>query len=404
MFANVVEARELLESVLAQLEPDVLDARSAQRLVAEFSTMEKVAAAGKALAARRVADSGAWRKGGDRSPAQWMARTTGTSLGQAAAALETAERMRELPATEQAFRSGRLSETQAKEVAAAAEASPSAEADLLRAAQREGAAGLRERCRRAKAAAASDQMAPHEAIHRSRYLRHWGDHDGAFRLDGRLTAEAGAVVLAALRPHQERIFKEARAAGRRESAEAYAADALVALAEGAECSGPKAMVQVRVDASALARGQTEAGETCEVDGVGPVPVATARALMSDAFLTAVVSDGVDVTSVAHLGRTIPAHVRSALLARDPSCVVPGCGVRQHLEIDHVVPFAEGGPTALANLARLCHWHHHLKTYRGYRLGGGPGQWCWEGPGDETPHSGDPPVVDRQLFSNTLAGR
>lgn len=399
MFERLIEARELLESVVAALEPELLEGRSAERLVAEFSRIEKLAAAGKGLAARRVAESGAWRRGGDRSPAHWMARTTGTTVGQAAASLQTADQLKELPETEQAFRRGRLSETQAKEVASAAAASPSSEADLLRAAVTEGSAGLRERCRQVRAAAVSDENARHDALHRSRYLRHWSDHDGAFRLDGRFTPEDGAVVLAALHPHRQRLFEEARAAGRRERPEAYAADALVALSQNVECAHPKAMVQVRVDATALARGHTEGDETCEIDDVGPVPVSAARTLMSDAFLTAVVSDGVDVTTVARMGRTVPAHVRTALVARDRGCVVPGCEARHRLEIDHIVPLAEGGPTALANLARLCGWHHHLKTYRGYRLSGGPGRWCWEAPGEEAPHSGDPPRQDGACFSS-----
>jgi 5-methylcytosine-specific restriction endonuclease McrA len=43
------------------------------------------------------------------------------------------------------------------------------------------------------------------------------------------------------------------------------------------------------------------------------------------------------------------------------------GVRTFLEIDHIVPFAEGGRTELANLWRTCSHHHHLKTYFGRRV-------------------------------------
>ncbi|HEX7277732.1 MAG TPA: HNH endonuclease signature motif containing protein [Acidimicrobiales bacterium] len=94
--------------------------------------------------------------------------------------------------------------------------------------------------------------------------------------------------------------------------------------------------------------------------------------------------GVDVVAVAHRGRTIPAHLRSALELRDPTCVIPGCDLRDRLEIDHVVPFAEGGPTALDNLARLRHRHHALKTHHGWVLGGGPGAWTWEPPEEPPP--------------------
>ncbi|MGH7364684.1 MAG: hypothetical protein ACREKA_13135 [Candidatus Methylomirabilales bacterium] len=68
-------------------------------------------------------------------------------------------------------------------------------------AQTESLGGLRERCGRVKAAAEIDQAARHEKIHRSRRLRHWCDPEGGFRLDARLTPEAGARVLAALPPH-----------------------------------------------------------------------------------------------------------------------------------------------------------------------------------------------------------
>jgi hypothetical protein len=60
--------------------------------------------------------------------------------------------------------------------------------------------------------------------------------------------------------------------------------------------------------------------------------------------------------------------------------VPGCSATRNLEIDHrLVPFAEGGPTELANLARLCHHHHFLKTHDGYCLEGEPGAWVWVRP-------------------------
>jgi hypothetical protein len=39
-------------------------------------------------------------------------------------------------------------------------------------------------------------------------------------------------------------------------------------------------------------------------------------MMADAFLAAVVTDGVDVRSVVHLGRNDTAHQRTALEVRD----------------------------------------------------------------------------------------
>jgi hypothetical protein len=38
-----------------------------------------------------------------------------------------------------------------------------------------------------------------------------------------------------------------------------------------------------------------------------------------------------------------------------------------LEIDHIIPLAEGGRTELTNTWRICSHHHHLKTYFGWRV-------------------------------------
>ena len=113
---------------------------------------------------------------------------------------------------------------------------------------------------------------------------------------------------------------------------------------------------------------------CEIEGVGPVPVAVAGRLLGDAVVSVIIRDGVDIRSVTHLGRQPTAHQRTALRARDPECVVAGCHVRQGLQIDHVDPWVPSFVTTLDRLARLCRHHHGLKTFRGWRLEGEPGHW------------------------------
>ncbi|MGZ4675732.1 MAG: HNH endonuclease [Acidimicrobiia bacterium] len=44
-----------------------------------------------------------------------------------------------------------------------------------------------------------------------------------------------------------------------------------------------------------------------------------------------------------------------------------------LDVEHNIPWAQGGPTTLENLARLCHHHHDLKTRRDLRRLGPPGR-------------------------------
>ncbi|MBA3628914.1 MAG: DUF222 domain-containing protein [Actinobacteria bacterium] len=395
MFEPLADAKAAIKDVVASLDADVLEGAFATELVEEFAAIERLAAAGKTLCAQRVAKSGAWRRDGDRSPARWMARTTGTSVGNALGVLETAEGIGELRATETALRSGELSQVQAQEIVSAAAVSPASESRLVAAAKTETVWELKERCAKVKAAAGSDELDRYEAIRARRRLRHFRGSDGAFHLDAVLTPDAGAVVIAALEPYTERVFRAARSHGRRESHQAHAADALVELAEHARAcdrepssQGPKATVHVVVDHGALVRGSLEDGESCEVPGIGPIPAATARAWATDAYLSALLTDATDIKAVCHLGRTIPARLRTAVQMRDRTCVVPGCDVGRQLEIDHIKAVTDGGPTRLDNLARLCRWHHYLKTHRGYRLSGGPGSWRFANP--EQAHPGRSP--------------
>ena len=378
-----------LRRVVAGFEPGSLDGEAAVRALELFGEMERLAAAGKALAARRVEETRVWQRRGVRSAAHLVASMCGSSVRSAVETLETARRLDELPATAEALRSGKLSAAQASEIASAAGDRPDVEAALVAAAGEESLPALQAAV---PGGAGRRHRRPGQTtsvIRDGRYLRNWTDGEGALCLQARLCPDDGAKVLAAIEAYRPRIFATARADGRREPYQAYAADALVALAEGAGSGGgakkgPGAMVHVRVDHAALVRGHTEEGETCDIPGVGPIPVASARALAADCILKVLVTKGVDVVAVAHGGRTIPAHVRSALEARDPVCVIPGCAERKGLEIDHLVPFAEGGPSTLDNLVRACHFHHGLKTHHGWVLGGRPGAWTWDPPDDPPP--------------------
>jgi Domain of unknown function (DUF222)/HNH endonuclease len=391
MFDRVNRAIRDLKAAVADLDPDVLESRSAVALVEKFSEAERVAAAGKALAAKRVAESGAWKPSGARTAAHWMATATGTSVGSALGVLETAARLSDLPRTDKAVRAGKLSEAQTKEIASAAAAAPSSEGELLKVAATEGMATLKERCARVKAAAASDESEKYARIYRRRRLRHWTDPEGAFRLEALLTPDCGARVMAALEPYRERIFADARKQGRREPYEAYGADALVEMATdksaGTDQKNPTAFVHVFVDHKALVRGHTANGEVCEIAGVGPVPIATAEALAADAYLQVLVTNGTDISAVSSKSRTISPRLRAAVIARDTKCVVPGCEVRHHLQIDHIKPRHQKGRNELANLQRLCPYHHYLKTHKGYYTKGPPGARTWHPPGETQTHAG-----------------
>ena len=53
-------------------------------------------------------------------------------------------------------------------------------------------------------------------------------------------------------------------------------------------------------------------------------------------------------------------------ARDKTCQAPGCRVPAHrCEIDHRLPWADGGPTFVDNLYCACKRHHRAKDEAGY---------------------------------------
>ena len=365
MFEHVRSAVSALEAAARDLDPLCFDGRDAADLLEVAARGKRVCAAMETLLARRVDETKVWRDSGHRSAAHWVAEATGETVGAASRALDTARALEQLPDTDAAFRAGRLSETQAAEVAGAAGCDPSAEAELLESANATSVKGLRDRCREVRAGAEADDLAWARRLHVARRAHEWTEPDGTYRLEARLAPDAGARFSAAWRAHTDRVFRDARRAGRREPRAAYAADALVALAAERPCKPVE--VRVTVDSAALARGHTESGERCEVSGVGPMPVTTARALLNDARMSVLVRDGDDVTAVSSPTRTIPAKLRRALEARYPTCGVKGCANDQFLEIDHIVPLAEGGRTEVANLWRPCSHHHFLKTYFGWKL-------------------------------------
>jgi hypothetical protein len=61
-------------------------------------------------------------------------------------------------------------------------------------------------------------------------------------------------------------------------------------------------------------------------------------------------------------------MRRFVQQRDGHCRFPGCARNAtRCEVDHVIPFSQGGPTTIWNLAALCKHHHRLKHQAGWKL-------------------------------------
>jgi hypothetical protein len=335
--------REALGRVAAGFDAAVRPVDAAQ-VVADAAAIEKMAATVKALAARWLEPGR-----GERSAAHRLARVTGTSVGAARETLEVGRRL--------AARAGRVS-----------------------------LAELREECGRARAAARPDLEERRRRIQAARRLRGYTDAEGVWHLAAAGNPEEGAKIMAGLAPLSEELFQAARAEGRREPLEAYAFDALVALAQGAVGKGKGgggSKVIARVDLDSLLRGYPVEGETCELVGYGPVAVSAVWDLLDtgDPFLAAVVTRGEALLGVAHLGRRARAAQRTALEWLYPSCAVEGCAAQAHLQTDHRLDWSQTHYTVLDLLDRLCCHHHNLKTRDNWGLVEGRGKRAFVPPDD-----------------------
>nr|WP_261792352.1 HNH endonuclease signature motif containing protein [Arthrobacter sp. PM3] len=131
---------------------------------------------------------------------------------------------------------------------------------------------------------------------------------------------------------------------------------------GGGVPSPRAQVLVTVPVMALL-GATE--EPAMLDGYGPVPPSMARRLVADganSFHRVLVDprDGAPL----EIGRTsyrVTKAMRQWLRLRDGRCSFPGCNNPSlDNEADHLLAWADGGTTGVANLAQPCPKHHRLK--------------------------------------------
>ncbi len=185
---------------------------------------------------------------------------------------------------------------------------------------------------------------------------------GMVHVDGRLDPVSGQVLitaLASLTDHGNLDFTDNRTPAQRR------ADALTDLCRDHLDHGdlptqrterPHVVVHLSIDAL-----EGRVGRPCELDDTGVITPETARRLACDAKVTRVITGPVSaVLDVGRTTRVISPALRLALMTRDRCCVVDGCGApRRWCDAHHVVHWADGGPTNLANLVLLCARHHTL---------------------------------------------
>ena len=121
----------------------------------------------------------------------------------------------------------------------------------------------------------------------------------------------------------------------------------------------------------------------ELSGYGAIPAPLARELAQShqwrRFITDPVTGG--LLEVGRERYQPPAALADFINARDKTCRFPGCRRAAELsDIDHAIPWDEGGATSPANLGALCRRHHRLKTHGGWKIASNPDGSCtWTSP-------------------------
>jgi hypothetical protein len=198
-----------------------------------------------------------------------------------------------------------------------------------------------------------------------------GTVTGRFDLD----AVGGEKVKTAL----ESVVQADRPEGDTRTRAQRQADALVALADRQLAGGGlpvlrtvKPHVVVTIGIGDLVAEGPGPG-TASMGFGATISAARARWLACDAQVSRIVMgpEGTPL-DVGRTHRVVTPGLRRAVVARDGTCVFAGCDAPHHwADVHHLVHWAHGGETSLANSALLCE-PHHTKVHHGFRVERDPG--------------------------------
>jgi hypothetical protein len=350
-----------------------------------------------------------WVQWGMRSMAHWLSWSCSVGPGVAREYVRVATALTTLPLVDEAFAQGTLSYSKVRAVTRVADRVD--EQTLMEQAKVHSAAQLEKVVRGYRKADRVDRP-----VQERRKARWFYDDDGMLVVSARLTADEGALFVAAL--EQARTGELAPTGCPDEAPDPAQlpsdVDALVAMARIAQAAGPvdssgddRHLVVVHADATVLAGDQDPGPDAeCRIEHGPGLTAAAAQRLACDAALVAWVSAAVNPGEKLKLGRKtrkISAALRRALRFRDGGCQFPGCPRKRFLDAHHVVHWANGGPTNLRNLLLLCQRHHRAVHDDGFTLhpvSDRPGRWVFQRP-DGTPVPAAPEAVPAATLGGTL---
>ncbi len=195
-------------------------------------------------------------------------------------------------------------------------------------------------------------------------LRH--HEDGSLTGRFHLGAESAALVKTLLsplttpRPGDDRTLVERQGDALAEII-GFAADSGKAPMEG----GERPHIAVTVSLETL---QTGIGTATLDDGRSLTPEQTRRLACDAGIIPIVLGSKSQPLDIGESKRLASKRQRQALAIRDKGCAAPGCARTPHqCHAHHVQHWADGGPTTLANMVLVCHYHHRLIHHAGWQV-------------------------------------
>jgi hypothetical protein len=185
-----------------------------------------------------------------------------------------------------------------------------------------------------------------------------------------MTRTAGAVVASALDRLEKELFhqdwEEAKARLGRDplgselerTTTQRRHDALVLMAERAMAAPPGARLPRPLLVAHFGATAELFGRLCELADGTVITPGEVRRLLPISEIERAIHEAPDRVRVSERIRLFHGADRRAVEVRDRYCTYPGCRVpAEDCDVDHVIPYADGGPTTQENGRLRCPRHH-----------------------------------------------
>jgi hypothetical protein len=326
-------------------------------------------------------DTDGWHGWGIQSPEHWLSWKSAMSPARAAALVQIARRLHELPACWALFERGQITEDAMARVARRVPADHDADV-----AEKLPIMTIRQLDRALAACPPLPDEDPTPRLEPQRHVRMGRNGEGWLHGSFCLPPDDAAMVEVGLTAARDAEFRD------REDLEPEAdldgtpehqrrqqvswADALVRMASGAtDALDPtlprtgqrgernKIVMHRDIDAGGLGPAQLHLGPT--------LPEEIARFLECDAEAVVALYHEGRLLGFTPSARTVNRAMRRAIERRDQGCAHPLCNQRRWLHVHHIEFWEDGGLTVSENLLCLCPKHHRALHAGDFRIEGNP---------------------------------